>query len=268
MYTARMVVFHEPKLGGTQEEWEDGAGFDPGDARTARPARCVVLDGATEAYEAVRWVAQLVDCFLGTDADGGRPELTLAALDTWFGHMQERWQETGPRSFRTLFEERKFREEGSFATLLGCDIDGLDAGRPAWTAVALGDTVMFHVRGAAVLQQFPAMSAEDFGLSPDGVFTAPGARDRMRRAMVFARGRLQLGDRLYLATDALAAWMIRRAADDGARLWAFVDRVRDPVMFRDLVDDRRRRREMTNDDVTLMRVEIADSEAEPLVVGA
>jgi hypothetical protein len=260
---AEVVVFHEPKLGSTETEWEDGAGHDPGDPATGRSARCIVMDGATEAYDSIRWVGQLVDSFLGVEPDGGSPALTDRAMAEWFALMQDRWLQTAPTRFGSIFEERKFHDDGSFATLLGCEIRDLRGPRPMWTAVALGDTVLFHVRGGALVTQFPPLGADDFGLNPDGVFTQPSARTRMLSSLTRADGVLAVGDRLFLATDALADWMVR---SEDATLWQTLDRLDHPVLFRRLVADRRRTGEMKNDDVTLMRVEITESEPALMVV--
>jgi hypothetical protein len=261
-----MAVFQEAKVGSADHEWEDGAGWDAGDPAADRDARCIVVDGATEAYDAIRWVGQLVRSFLGADAAGDGPALTRDGMAAWFGRMQDRWQATAPTTFGSIFEERKFHQDGSFATLLGCQISGLRGARPSWLAFALGDTVLFHVRGTGLVAQFPPLEADDFGLDPDGVSTQPSTRDRMRTALASASGELAVGDRLYLATDALANWMVRAADADGTWLWRTLDDLRDPATFRRTVADRRRSGEMKNDDVTLMRVEITDSEPDYLVV--
>ena len=57
-------------------EWEDGAGYDAGDPAAGRDARCIVVDGATEAYDSIRWVGQLVESFVGVDPAGGTPALS------------------------------------------------------------------------------------------------------------------------------------------------------------------------------------------------
>src|SRR4051794_20672529 len=113
----QLVVFSVPKLGSADSEWEDCAGYDPGDPHSGRPVRLVVVDGATEAYDSIHWVGQLVDSFLALD--GRAPTLDPAGLDLWFELMQRRWAET-PREFASIFEEHKFHESGSFATFLGC----------------------------------------------------------------------------------------------------------------------------------------------------
>jgi hypothetical protein len=263
---AQVVVFHEAKVGSEHHEWEDGAGYDPGDPTTGRAARFIVVDGATEAYDSIRWVGQLVDSFLGIPRTDEAPALTDPAMDDWFGRMQDRWRENAPTTFGSIFEERKFHDDGSFATLLGCEVSGLDSARPRWSAVALGDTVLFQVRGDRVLAQFPALTPEDFGINPEGVFTQPAARGRMRAGLAHAGGELAVGDRLFLATDALADWIVRTGPDYGGQLWRTLDELHHPARFRRVVADRRLTGEMKNDDVTLMRVEITDLEPDFLVV--
>jgi len=260
------VVFHEPKAGSTEAEWEDGAGHHPGDPATGRSARCIVVDGATEAYDSIRWVNQLVDSFLGVQRVGGAPALTAGSMDEWFGVMQDRWVDDAPATFATIFEERKFHDQGSFATLLGCDIHGLGGPRPHWSSVALGDTVLFHVRGTQVLAQFPALVADDFGLNPDGVFTQPSERERMRTRLRHAEGGLEIGDRLFLATDAIAEWMVKAGRSDGEQLWATLCRLDHPALFQRIVWERRRAGAMKDDDVTLMRVQVTQSDPDLLVV--
>src|SRR3954469_7745838 len=113
MTYAQTVVFHEPKLGSTESEWEDGAGHRPADPANGGVARCIVVDGATEAYDSIRWVGQLVDSFLGIQPDGGSPALSGTAMDEWFGLMQDRWLRNAPARFANVFEERKFHDDGS-----------------------------------------------------------------------------------------------------------------------------------------------------------
>lgn len=267
MLQLQPAAFHRPRAGSTPSEWEDGVGFDVGDPATGRGARLVVADGATEAYDAIRWVEQLVTSFLGVDGDpAGPPALTEDGMDAWFGRMQARWFRDRPARFGSVFEEVKFTRSGSFATLLCAQVDGLAGPRPSWSAVALGDTVLFHVRGAEVLRQFPALAAEDFGLDPDGVFTAPEARGRMRDRLARAGGGLAPGDRLYVATDALAHWLVRAHRElDPTRLWDTLDRL-DPAAFAALVEANRRAGALRDDDVTLLRLQLTDARLERLAV--
>jgi hypothetical protein len=175
--------------------------------------------------------------------------------------MQDRWA-AEVRDFDSIIEQRKFAEVGSFATLLGFEIDGLDGPEPRWRAVALGDTVLFHVRADHLVSVFPPMGPDDFGTLPDGVHTARASLDRMTERLLTGSGALQAGDFLFAATDAMAQWILRAAGRDEAKLWRTLTTLAHPDVFARLVDDQRREQDsakrMKNDDVTLMRLRLLD----------
>ncbi len=265
MAEAHIVAFWQVKEGNPDCDWEDGAGY--AQDRTGSSACCIVVDGATEAFDTRRWVGQLVDSFLRSPP-AGPATLDAAGLDEWFGRMQRVWADDPPP--RTggpyaLYEDRK-AQAGSFATLLGCWLEGLDSARPRWTAAALGDSVLFHVRRGDLLEYFPPLAPAEFGLAPPGVSTLPAQRARMRAGVRVATRNLIVGDRLFLATDALAAWMVNTGTAVSSALWNALDALDHPDMFGRLVADRRAAGELTNDDVTLLRVVIAPDSPDALVV--
>jgi len=171
--------------------------------------------------------------------------------------MQDQWA-ADVRDFDSIIEERKFAEVGSFATLLGFDIYGLDGPEPFWRAVALGDTVLFHVRAGRLIAAFPPLGPDDFGTLPDGVHTAPASLDRMTERLLTGGGTVEAGDFLFAATDAMAQWILRTVERDEARVWNALTTLAHPDVFARLVGDQRREQDgakrMKNDDVTLMRL--------------
>lgn len=255
---ARMVVFSDVKAGNSIEEWEDRAAGSVGDPGAGHQPRFVVVDGATEAYDAVRWADLLASSFV----HAGPARLHPSPMQDWFATAQDAWVAGAPATFASIFEERKFAE-GSFATLLGCELSGLDGTGPTWEAVALGDSVLFHVRGERLLAQFPPLTLEDFGLNPHGVHTRPEATTRMVRHLDFGHGELAVGDRLYLTTDAVAHWIIRSS---GPALWDTLAALDHPALFARLVADQRAAGAMKNDDVTLMRIDLRAEDPDYLVV--
>jgi hypothetical protein len=254
----QMVTFSAVKDGNAPSEWQDGA--CGGVAADGRWGRFVVLDGATTAYDPVRWVDQLVRSFAPptVGAAGSRlPRLEPAAMRAWFAEMQDQWA-AEVRDFDSIIEERKFAEVGSFATLLGFDIYGLDGPEPYWRGVALGDTVLFHVRAGHLIATFPPMGPEDFGTLPDGVHTSPASLDRMTGRLLSGGGVLEAGDFLFAATDAMAQWILRTIERGEAKVWDTLTTLAHPDVFARLVADQRREQDsakrMKNDDVTLMRL--------------
>jgi len=258
----QMVTFSAVKDGNEPGEWQDGAGGGVIADGTGVPrrARFVVLDGATTAYDPVRWVDQLVRSFApqaGGDPGTEGPRLEPAAMRAWFGQMQDQWA-ADVRDFDSIIEQRKFTEVGSFATLLGFDIYGLDGAEPYWQAVALGDTVLFHVRAGRMIAAFPPMGPDDFGTLPDGVHTSPASLDKMTERLLTGGGMLEAGDFLFAATDAMAQWILRTIGHDEAKVWDALTTLAHPDVFARLVQDQRREqnsvKRMKNDDVTLMRL--------------
>ena len=257
----QVVTFSEAKDGNAPDEWQDGAsGGVVGDATGM--ARFIVVDGATGSFDPLRWVDQLVTSFVPPPgakrgADHAGPRLEPAAMRTWFAQMQDQWAADGP-AFDSIIEERKFREVGSFATFLGFEITGLDGPEPRWRAVALGDTVLFHVRAGRLIATFPPMRAGEFGSHPAGLHTLRSSLDEMTERLLAAGGVLAEGDFLFAATDAMADWILRAAGRDEAKLWDTLGGLAHPDVFARLVSDQRKEQDaakrMKNDDVTLMRL--------------
>lgn len=253
------VVFSTAKKGNDPWEWEDGAASAPADVHGRGP-RFAVADGATEGFGSTRWAMRLAEGFVAADV-----ELTGRSLLDWASRAQHEWRHDPLLSGASGLELYKLDSVGAFATFLGCEFADLD-GRPHWRAVALGDTVLFQVRHHRLVAQFPEMSADDFGVNPEGMPTARDALPGVIGQMRFAQGDLAPGDLVYLATDAFAHWMVREREKDEDRLWSVLSGLNHPQRFQTLVDDRRAAREMTNDDVTLMRISVAASWPDQLVV--
>lgn len=244
----RMVGFSVPKSGNRDLEWEDGAAMDPGDAHTGRPARVAIADGASAAYGARRWAAGLTAGF--TSHANAPSTLGSIAMARWFGDRQTAWDQASSTPGSVL--EQLKMAEGSFATFLGCVVAGLSGPVATWEAVALGDSVLFHVRGDRIEGQLPLVGPDGFGRNPDGAHTSPQALEQMTDAVVHGRGALHPRDHLFLATDALAEWIVRHR--DHPPAWQFLRRVSHPDEFTRFVVGERASGAMTNDDVTLVRV--------------
>jgi hypothetical protein len=179
--------------------------------------------------------------------------------------MQRRWADNAPARFATLVAQRSF-QAGTAATLLGCELAGMAGGSPRWRAVSVGDTVLFHVRNHRLLRHFPPLRPDDFGVRPPTVHTKADHLDQMLAHVAFGEGELRAGDRLYVATDALAHWMLRGNERDGPAIWRLLARLDHHRTFDRLVANLWRRAELGNDDVTLLVVNVLDRPATEVVV--
>ena len=158
------------------------------------------------------------------------PSLTRAERSTrGSAVMQERWVRRRPAPFATIFEERKFHEEGSFATLLGCEVTGLGrtSGRNG-TAVALGDTRAVPRPGRGWSQRFPALVRPSSGSTRTASSPSRAARDACGPRLAGRRALCEVGDRLFLATrrDRGSGWS--REAARPAGCWRELGRPRAP----------------------------------------
>jgi hypothetical protein len=268
----QMVAFSAQKDGNAPGEWEDGVcegvfGAPPALGLDPPRARFIVLDGATEAYDVRRWVDQLVTSFMSSDGSRGTgpPELNRAAMRTWFARMQEQWVKDSPAP-ADYIERRKFTQYGSFATMLGCELTGLDGPAPTWRAVALGDTVLFHVRDGDLLATFPPLGPDDFGTTPAVVHTLRSSLDQMSELLRFQNGSLAPGDLLFAATDALAHWIVRSTIHRERDLWPVLTSLCHPAVFNSLIADQRKSGRMNNDDVTLLRARLAAGDPSGVVI--
>ncbi len=261
---AEIVGFATPKNGSSPAEWEDAARFQ--ECWGKGSARVAVVDGATEAFDVIRWARQLVNGFVPDPAaTAGAPTIEPAAMTRWMADMQTQWTDNAPE-FATYIEAEKFRTQGAFATFLGWQLDGLDLpdGHQVWRAVAVGDSVLFQVRDGQELARFPDLQADDFGTTPELFSTKPSALDRVSGYLQFRSGGVRPGDLFFFATDALAQWITRMVAVGGSSVWTVLAGI-DDELFVDLIDDRRATGEIQDDDVTLVRARVV---ARPSAISA
>ena len=89
-------------------------------------------------------------------------------------------------------------------------------------ALAVGDTCLFHIRDRKLLSVFPLCRSADFVCSPWLIGSRGFTGEMMAGRELRCAGEFQAGDRLWLMTDALAQWFLRRT-EAGGEPWAEVE---------------------------------------------
>lgn len=242
MFRVTSRAFHLPKRGSSDAEYEDAIGR--GNRRGNRPRRFAVADGASESSFAGLWARLLVEAY-ACGAIGG------ATLIDDLRVVQARWREETAAKPLPWYAAEKLRA-GAFAALVGLTLrpDG------TWSALAVGDCCVLHVREDALIGSFPLGSAAAFDNSPLLISSNPERNAHLGEGVPCIEGTWQPGDGFLLLSDALAAYVLGRVVDDG---WAVSRATAMPGGDRGFaawIDGLRAERVLRNDDVSLLRVRV------------
>lgn len=245
-----------PKAGNAVEEYEDAFSSAK---RTGYPPRMAfaIADGATESLLSRNWANVMVKRFV-------RQWDSPDALDSWLTDTLQAWQYDKREYIKgrerhhkpVQWYEEPGLEAGAFAALLGLVVTH-DKNGFTWNATAVGDCCMVHVRAGELLDAFPLSESSAFNSRPFLLSSNPARNGGIVEHFCWAEGDARDGDRVYLMTDALAAWFLR-AHEQGGAPWQELDAFRGGDTFTQWVNKKRSAHEMRNDDVTLLRLEFVD----------
>ncbi|MGW4382969.1 hypothetical protein [Kitasatospora sp. NPDC004531] len=277
LYVTHLIA---PKNGSTLAECEDAVCVlpdPPFDELVDGPIAASVCDGATESVLAKDWArllaaesaAQALDHPAMFTVDSAFEEFAAAATSRWDPWLEEYSRDRASTGRPLKWYERTKLVGGAYATMLSVRIapvpgpaPGAPTERPGtttwhWQAAALGDSCLFHVRDDRLLRSFPIEQPEDFGTTPDLFGSRNHDTALLRARTLFAEGSCRPGDRLLLMTDALAAWFLAapEPADALGELLEFGG-PHDAAGFSNWLDGLRVRRDLRNDDVAVVRIDI------------
>lgn len=147
---------------------------------------------------------------------------------------------------------------GSFATFLGLQFTETPDER-RWRALAVGDACCFQVRGTELIEVFPLSDPDEFDSSPALLSSQVFRGSHGGHHLQVRTGSVQTGDVFYLATDAVAEWLLGRVRFE-PDVWEGLADL-DHEGFAALVEDARRAGEMGDDDSTLLRAVVGATDA-------
>jgi len=253
----RPISFRIQKSGNEPNDYEDAFAFMNHGAFQQSNLALAVADGATESSFADAWAQMLTHAF------ARHPFADTKALQERTERLAKRWQSYVNGKRLAWYAEEKARV-GAFSTFLGVRImSGNDrACSGTWSAIAVGDTCLFHVRDNNLLSSFPISSSSEFGNTPP-LLSSNLARNRGIWSYVkVSRGDWHRGDIFLLATDAFAHWFLSESESEHRPLERLLEitepsaRSQQSARFEAWVSSLRRSGQLRNDDVTVLLVRL------------
>ena len=238
------------------EQNQDAWALDP------RRGIAALADGVAASLFSRSWATILTESVLA-----GAPD--PADKDVWRPWLAERrtaWSARIDVNRLAWFQKAKFKD-GAFSTLLALRLLPVEGASPddppVWNVrgYAVGDTCLFFVREGKTLRTFPIATAAEFDDNP----LAIGSLDLGRDDVVTFRNFEECGrpgDLLVLATDAVAAWALRRTESGQPPAWEDYWDMPEETWQAEVMS-LREQREMRYDDATLLLLRLSDPQAEP-----
>jgi hypothetical protein len=270
----RSRIFWLPRQGNSPAEYEDAC------AASDAAGRYAVADGASEGCFTDVWARLLVEDFVG------RTDCLAAEWPVSLSQVQGRW-DADVRSREIAWHAEPWVQQGAYAAFLGISltfgtstesmgeqhIEDVNVGDTnsceapegkfrqietvRFSAVAIGDTCLFHTRDGALLRAFPLERAEQFNNAPNLVGARMSLEQIHKKRDSWTDGEGRPGDRLWAMTDALARWCLAEVEADGnpwAELELLLAESADGDRFAPWIDRLRQSGRLRNDDVTLLAI--------------
>jgi hypothetical protein len=217
-------------------------------------ARLAVSDGASESAFSREWAQILTHRFVSR-----APVLSTfdwEGMTTWLDACGQEWSRGIPWDRIPWHGQAKTRT-GAFATFLGMTLSPARnySGAYPWQAVAVGDSCLFIVHDDFLGLSFPLDNSGQFNNTPGLVCSNPANNAQARAHLRQTSGECHSGDTILLASDAVAAWILKEC-ESGGRPWEQLLPLESPAQWDAWVQARREERSMRNDDATLMIVQI------------
>ncbi len=244
-----------PKGGNDENEWEDGYATNAGNGIVA------LADGAGDGIFSKLWADLLLESFVAEPI----PLEDAAAVEPWILAQRRAWLDAIRYPDQRWSIQMKIDRSCGAATFVSLKLDpGSDAGDDpgqaiGWTAWAVGDACLFHIRGGGLTGSFPVTASSEFGTTPYLYQSKPM---RPTPTAVVTRGELGPDDLIIFATDAVAQRLLFEvesgAPPDWRRFWDL-----DQETWRQEIAELRAQNAIVNDDCTLLviRLPVASPEA-------
>jgi hypothetical protein len=225
------------------EENQDAYGLD------MERGVAVIADGVSTGLFAGNWARILAKAAVGQPYFAN----DSTALAEWLSGLRHEWAESIDVASLAWYQKAKLKA-GAFSTLLWVRVTEDSTGDLRLHSYAVGDSCLFHLRAAQMLQTFPIGESRLFNETPQALGSIEPCGGASPQCETWG-GLCERGDLLVLCTDALAAWALGREEVgkpvDWESWWDMPD-----DEWRAMICQLRERREIRYDDTTLVMVRV------------
>jgi serine/threonine protein phosphatase PrpC len=252
-YTIQMHSFCLHKKGGSPSEYEDRSAIGAQDDCL----RVAVADGTTEGLFSDIWAELLVNSYCNHGAALFKSE-NLMTIHKEFIHQTCQQIAEMPEARHWFMYEKL--ERGTHATFAAVEFTK----RNTIQMSAVGDSCIFwcikNYCDQDKTEMFPELSGDDFGICPASICHIPGTWHKLHSKIRSNEITLERDCQFVLCTDAIAHWLVKEAREKNNFLaWEEIVKVSDVAAFNLLVENLRESKEIRNDDVTLVIVDVTQN---------
>ena len=241
----RVRRFQIQKQGLSKAECEDKSALS---SSTASALRVAVADGVTESLFSGIWADLVVNSYV----EKGDELLTASGLES---PHQEFVQKSSQQILQMPDTQHWFMyeklERGSHVTFAAVEFFSPEKIQ----ALAVGDSCIFWRNGEnEEVGMLPELSPEDFGAFPTSICHLPRTWQTLNQKIIRKEVHLKDAFQIVLCTDALACWLVKELGNDFSA-WEQLFHIPDAIYFTDFIATLRERKEIRNDDVTLVLID-------------
>jgi len=237
--------FQIPKQGLSEAECEDKSALSSSSETSLRVA---VADGATESLFSDIWAEILVNSYVEKSAEIFNASV-LESVQQEFVNKASQLILKMPETRHWFMYEKLDR--GSHVTFAAVEFSNPETIQ----VLAVGDSCVFWRSGhnSNLVEMLPELAPEAFGAFPASICHLPKTWQNLKSKIIKKEVHLQDTFELLICTDALACWLAQELQNDSS-VWEKLFQITDSISFTNFIENLRYRKEIRNDDVTLVLI--------------
>jgi hypothetical protein len=220
--------------------------------------RYAIADGASTAYLSGLWAGTLVDEFGLCESEITNKnflDLVQTLIDKkWTARLTDYTKNREDEGKPLSWYDEMALQNGAASTFLEISF-ALEENKfkENFSALAIGDSCLFHVRNDDLVTKFPLNSSADFDNSPLLISSDSKRNANLQEKIAYLKDQsIATGDQILLMTDALASWFLQEYEKE-AKPWEIIGKKAvNKTSFSEWVEELRENKLIRNDDVTLM----------------